>query len=318
MSRGIDQAFAHLSGQAVTAVSPAAIRGLLANGGIFVDVGPFTFHLRTSILEAAEDIALLYGDYPIHDRASFSDFHVSLERQGGARRWIRPQARFVFDGRSPFQPLPLAQALPLLEWGLNWAIATHAHQYLIIHAAAIEKDGYAVIMPAPPGSGKSTLCAGLVSRGWRLLSDELALLSLGDPKITPLSRPISLKNRSIDVVGEFSDGAVISRKVLDTAKGTVALMKAPKESIERISQSARPAWVIFPKYEQGTEARLEKRSKARTFMEIGTNAFNYSIHGAKGFNTLTRLIDGCDCFDFTYSRLDDAVSIFSQLEPPAS
>jgi predicted ATPase len=30
-----------------------------------------------------------------------------------------------------------------------------------------------VILPAPPGSGKSTLCAALVTRGWRLLSDEL-------------------------------------------------------------------------------------------------------------------------------------------------
>ena len=52
----------------------------------------------------------------------------------------------------------------------------HAHQYLIIHAAVVEKNGLAAILPAPPGSGKGTLTAGSVLSGWRLLSDELTLI----------------------------------------------------------------------------------------------------------------------------------------------
>jgi hypothetical protein len=40
----------------------------------------------------------------------------------------------------------------------------------------LERGGRALLLPAPSGSGKSTLCAGLAFNGWRLLSDELALL----------------------------------------------------------------------------------------------------------------------------------------------
>src|SRR3546814_17273791 len=72
----------------------------------------------------------------------------------------------------------LGQALPMLEWGLNWCIGAHGHQFLIIHAAVIERNGLAAILPGAPGSGKSTLTACLVHNGWRLLSDAMALVSL--------------------------------------------------------------------------------------------------------------------------------------------
>ena len=40
--------------------------------------------------------------------------------------------------------------------------------------------------------------------GWRLLSDEMTLLSTSDGQIYPVPRPISLKNESIDVIQKLS------------------------------------------------------------------------------------------------------------------
>ncbi len=97
----------------------------------------------------------------------------------------------------------------MLEWGLNWCVSAHCHQYLIFHAAVIEKSGRALILPAPPGSGKSTLCAGLVNRGWRLLSDELTLIDIASCGVVPLPRPVSLKNASIDVIRAYAPAAAI-------------------------------------------------------------------------------------------------------------
>ena len=112
----------------------------------------------------------MYGEFPVVPADEFADFDVRVAPPVGLRRWILLQAFFHFDDRPSFRPLPPGQAFPLLEWGLNWRVAAHAHQFLIVHAAVIVKAA-GRILPAPPGSGKSTLCAGLISRGWRLLSD---------------------------------------------------------------------------------------------------------------------------------------------------
>ncbi|MDP2252706.1 MAG: HprK-related kinase A, partial [Thiobacillus sp.] len=229
------------------------------------------------------------------------------------RRWLRPQATFSFDGMHPFKPLPRDQAFPMLEWGLNWCVSTQAHQYLIIHAAVVEKNGLAAILPAPPGSGKSTLAAGLALSGWRLLSDELTLIDRKTGLIQPLPRPVSLKNQSIDVIRQFAPDAYINRPSHDTVKGTVAHMRPPRDSVLRQHETARPGWVIFPKWEAGAPATLTPRSQAQTFMFLAQNAFNYSHLGVDGFRVGTALIDQTACYDFRYSQLNEAIAAFDRL-----
>lgn len=286
--------------------------------GIRLQTGSFITHLQTAIPSVVEGISLLYADYPLAEPGGFADFHVDLILPRNLRRWFKPQVLFLSDGTPPFKPLPFDQAFPMLEWGLNWCVSSHANCYLMIHAAVIEKGGYAAILPAPPGSGKSTLCAALVNRGWRLLSDELTLVRVSDGKIIPLPRPVSLKNQSIEIIQNYEPDAVLSRKVSDTMKGTVAHMKPPTDSVDRAAETAQAAWVIFPKYQAGAVARLEAIPQSRACMRVADNAFNYSLLGVKGFETMARLIDGSLCYDFTYSVLDEAIETFAALKPPAS
>ena len=295
-------------------LSATDLRKQLAGPGVWLRTGPFSLTVQSKLPRVAEGLLELYGQFEVRDpHLAFADFHVEINSPGLLRRWFRPQVSFSFDGEQPFKPLPLDQAYPMLEWGLNWCISIHAHQYLIIHAGVVEKNGLAAILPAPPGSGKSTLTAGLVLSGWRLLSDELTLIDRKTGLIRPLPRPVSLKNESIPLIREFSAEAFINRASHDTSKGTVAHMRPPKESVRRQHESARPGWVIFPKWTADIPATLTPRSKAQTFMFLAQNAFNYSHLGADGFRVGTQLIEQTECYDFQYSRLDQAITTFNQL-----
>jgi HprK-related kinase A len=283
---------------------------------IYLRTGPFTTHLRTAIASLIDEIHALYAPEQITPAVEFADFHIKVDAPF-LRRWYRPKARFVFDGERPFQPLPIDQALPIFEWGLNWCVATYAHQFLVLHAAVIAKGERAVIMPGAPGAGKSTLTAGLVSRGWRLLSDELTLISPATGLISGMGRPISLKNQSIEVIRGFVPSARISREAHDTGKGRVALLKAPSASVAQLGQQARAEWIIFPKYLSGSPAALERRPKAPTMFSFLNNCFNYGLHGRQGFDALASVVDACQCYHFTYADLNEAVAIFDRLAAPA-
>lgn len=281
--------------------------------GLVLRIGPFGFRIKSSIDSLHQGLRGLYGEYPLLEQDSFADFEVVIKPNGGLRRWWRPQVLFQFDGSQPFSPLPLTHAYPLLEWAMNWCVSMHVQQYLVLHAAVIEKNGFAMVLPAPPGSGKSTLCAGMIHRGWRLLSDEMALIALDGHSVAPFGRAVSLKNQSIDIIKGYAPDAVFSPTVHDTHKGSVALLKVPTEHVRRIPEPAIPRWIVFPKFAIGSQASLTSRSKGQSMLELGRNSFNYMVLGRTGFEGLSSLVDACECYDFQYSRLDDAVGIFDTL-----
>ncbi len=49
------------------------------------------------------------------------------------------------------------------------------------HAAAVERDGRAVLLAGPSGSGKSTVAYAAAQRGYRVLAEDLVFLQMGPP-----------------------------------------------------------------------------------------------------------------------------------------
>jgi HprK-related kinase A len=294
-------------------LSAAELTRRLCGAGLRLRNGPAVMCVRSHLPEVRAGVALHYARHEVPADEQFTDFHIGIDRPAGLRRWLRPQIQFTLDGEPPFTPLPGNQGYPMFEWGMNWCISMHMHRFLIVHAAVVERGGRAMILPAPPGSGKSTLCAGLVWRGWRLLSDELALINPATGDITPVPRPVSLKNASIDVIRRFAPQARFGPVVHETMKGSIAHFSPPPGAVERCGDTALPAWVVLPRFSAGSETRLTPLSKAKAMMALADNAFNYHVHGASGFHTMAALVGRSDCFEFSYSRLEEAVDLFAQI-----
>jgi len=269
--------------------------------------------VRSPIAAVARSLLRLYADFALASPTAFSDFHLHVAPPATLRRWIRPQVFFHFDQTIPFKPLPRSQAYPLFEWGFNYAISTTAHRYLIIHAAVVERGGRGLILPGPPGSGKSTLCATLIHSGWRLLSDELALIDLTSGLLAPIPRPVSLKNDSIELIRQRFADAVLSDPCHDTQKGTVAHLKPPTASVELAHRMVEPAWVVMPRYRSGSRSRLRPVPKGEMLMQLAEQSFNYTILGARGFEVLADLVERCSSHRLIYSDLDIALDRLNQL-----
>jgi HprK-related kinase A len=216
---------------------------------------------------------------------------------------------FVLDGREPFDPFPADTHLPMLEWGLNWAIANRSNTTLLLHAGAVERGGRCVLLPALPGSGKSTLTAALATRGYRLLSDEFGAVRLADGLIMPALRPISLKNESIDIIRRFAPDATIGPVFPRTRKGSVAHFAPDAVSAAKRHEPATPALIVFPRFRAGAGTTLEPMPRSQAFTKLAANSFNYEVLGPEGFEAMGRLIERCACFRLSYSRLEEAIEV---------
>jgi len=282
-------------------------------GELLLDLAPFVARLRSELPRLAFELARLYKDFEVLPPDTFADFHIEVRREAGLRRWFRPQARFFYDDKPSFQALPVHHALPMVEWGLNWCVASHAHQYLVVHAAVLAQGDHALLMPAPPGAGKSTLCAALMLSGWRLLSDELGLLDMKTRQIWGMARPLNLKNQSIDIIRQFAPSAEFSDPVPDTTKGLVALLKPGSDSVARRQQPAQVRWVVLPRYQPQAAPRLSRMDRAEAVMVMAEQSFNYHIHGEQGFDALVHLCRISECFKFEYSQLDEGVKAINAM-----
>jgi HprK-related kinase A len=293
-------------------LQPTVVAMRLAAPGLTISVGPFSVRFQSALPAVADYVRSHYGAFPLLDQNG-CHLAIDIEPARGLRRFIRRQAVFRGDGVEPFYPLPQDKAPALLEWGFNWCIGRRVHHLVVVHSAVVARDGRAALLPAPPESGKSTLCAALVAHGWRLCSDEFALVDPVTSQIFPLPRPISLKKRSIEIIGGRMRGARFGPEVTDIEGTRTRYLAPPAESVALAANVVRAAWIVVPKYVPEAKTAFETVTHARMLAHLADSSYNYNALGPTGFNALARLADASTCHKLTYSNLDEALALFDEL-----
>lgn len=292
-------------------LAPGPLAGALSRGLAF-RCGPFVIRLRTRLPIMWRAMAALYADAPVADPDAFIDYDVDMRPR---RRWVRPTAVFCLDGRAALEPLPLAQAPALFEWGLNWAVVETCQDTLIFHAAVLARDGQALVLPGQPGAGKSTLTVALVAAGWALLSDELALVDTATGLVAGLPRPVSLKGPSIAIAGRLLPRGTFGPCIPETSKGAMCHLRVPPELTQ--AEPARPTRVVFPCFTPGAAAQCLPLPKGQAFMRLAEQSFTYHALGRAGFEVAARLIDGSETADLVFGDAAAAADLLSTQALPA-
>ena len=294
-------------------LSSAQFRRRLQGTGLGIRVGPFDVCLTAKVRGFDEPLRQLYRGYPLLEPGQAFSCHLALRNVWRFRPRPGRYVRFAVDGVVPHEDLPSEQALAVFEWGLNLVIALRMHCFLMLHSAVLERNGRALALPAAPGSGKTTLCAALAQRGWRLLSDEFGLLRPGTTSFLPVPRPMPLKNESIPVMQAFAPGIELGPIIPKTRKGTVAHVRPSDDSVCRQQELAPVRWLVFPEWRAAAALSLHEVPRGEGFMRLATNAFNYEVLGAAGFTTVRDVVESSRSFLLTYSNLDEAVTELTAL-----
>jgi len=254
-----------------------------------IQIGPVGFRIGSAWKAPLDALAKLYAAYP-QPKDGLTDFTVRLEPETAWRRYVRPAVAIRGDYILPdAAPLPLAHGLLAAEMGMNLQMALGQKNYLLLHAATVEKDGRALIMTGESGAGKSTLAALLGERGWRLMGDEFALLDMASGLLMPFPRAVSLKNGAIRVMEAEVDAARFGPRLEGTPKGTIRHLTPNATALGRMGEGAAPDLILFPRFGQARDIRAV--GKAEVFMRLTQASTNYVALGRQGFDALTRLVE---------------------------
>jgi len=295
------------------AVAVDRIGQALQADGLWLDVGAAVLRVQSASAHLAAQLRATYPAFPFQPAGEWADVHCRLEPAAGLRRWLRPQVVFSSDARVIFSPFPADAPLPLFEWGCNWLIGQRLNHHLLLHAGVLERDGMALVLPATPGSGKSTLTAALALRGWRLLSDEFGVCDIEQRRFKAMLKPVALKNESIGVITRFEPRVALGPLFPKTRKGTVAHMAAPADAVARRHEAAAPGVVVLPRWQAGHATLWEPIGADTCFAALAFNAFNYQLIGEAAFDAVVHLARHCPAWRLTYSDLDDAIASLERL-----
>lgn len=273
-------------------------------------VGPVAFRIGSAWPQPLDALTRLYEGYPEPD--GICDFTVRLEPERPWRRWLRPSVAIAGDYVLPdAAPMALAHGLLAAEMGMNLQMALGQKQYLLLHAASVEKEGRALILTGESGAGKSTLAALLGERGWRLMGDEFALLGLDDGLVRAFPRAVSLKNGAIAVMEREVEAERFGPRLEGTPKGAIRHLRPNAAALAAMDAPAAPALILFLRFGEAAAARPVGRPEL--FMRLTQASTNYVALGQPGFAALTRLVETCPAAALDYPDTDSALATLETL-----
>lgn len=162
------------------------------------------------------DVTLAFGEVP-ERIADATAAGVLWQVAAGRFLLCVPRvARYLIEGGARITVQPLCDDAARVARVLRMtplAALLNQRGHLVLHAAAAANEQGAVVLAGHSCSGKSTLLAALLQRGWRLLADDLVVVTDedGPGRIWPVSGELALWPAAAERLGygAGSDGRLV-------------------------------------------------------------------------------------------------------------
>ena len=101
-----------------------------------------------------------------------------------------------------------AREVRLFLLGSAWGARCYQRGILALHSSVVQAGDHAIAFCGETGSGKSSVAAWLIARGYRLVSDDLCRCEVADEKarVYPSAPRLKLWHDALDVMGWSEEG----------------------------------------------------------------------------------------------------------------
>lgn len=208
------------------------------------------------------------------------------------------------DGESFFTGLNYRAALWQLTQDAITQLNGTASAELVFHAAALAREGDALLLCGKSGSGKSSLAAWLAAEGLGYMTDEVISRPVGEQVIHGLNRAIVLKPGSAFIRERWLAEAP-SEALLQFSDGS-AWIEPAALGAGGVIPAATPRLLVFPSYQPEAGFREKHLTTADTLFRLLQNLVNARNFPDYGFAETTRLARQVTAYEIIYSDIEKA------------
>lgn len=182
-----------------------------------------------------------------------------------------------------------------------------AREVYPLHGAAAERDGMFVVLSAQPMAGKTTLLLELLSRGWRLVTDDLVPIDPRSGRARSFLKPLSVRDpeRWTAHAGRW--------KVPRWLPAPTAIGLIPATAFPRIeSGTFEPSLLLFSRYEQEAGPRAERLSPAFAAAACAENLHPILDRTPEALATAAQLGSRTPAWALAYGSSEDALELLGK------
>jgi hypothetical protein len=230
------------------------------------------------------------------DRASTATQYTVVEQKDAEYRY------HMYRDRQRVATVPF---LGRIVSGLFWCIdrdiaATPPEGKVLLHAAAVEANGRAVVLPGASGSGKSTLAAHLVREGMRYLTDEIGAISAASCEVEPYAKPLMLKPGSWALFPEL-EPPPLPGPIDPDSPWAIAPGEFRADAVAPVSPLAA---VVFPEYRHGHDGEFARVPPADALTALAECVFATPADSPGLLRALADIVRRTPCYRAHYGRLE--------------
>jgi hypothetical protein len=195
-----------------------------------------------------------------------------------------------------------------LFWHVNLEAMRRTGDLLLVHAGAVvSPHGEGVLLPGRARSGKTSLVAALVRRGFGYLSDEAGAIDPVSRRLFPYPKALAIEPGVFDHFPEL-------RARGDPPLPASGTWHVRPEELRpaAVAQPCELGLVIFPRYGK-TETRLTAIRPAEAVYQAARDTMNLSLYGGRALRLLGDVFPKVRTYRLDFRDLTEAVEVVEQL-----
>ena len=200
-----------------------------------------------------------------------------------------------------------------LEYKIYTLLIDRLSNYYLIHAGVVAHNDKAIVLPASPGGGKTTLIAGLIKNGFTYFTDEIGIIDPHTLEVYPFLKPLNMKIGSLPLFDNFEPEMELIDENEMSIEDKIHHVFVKSASVQTINKPVAVGKIVFVRYNPNEKSTLTPISRANAIFEMAKCSFNQYRFKDEGIAILDRLARGCECYQLKFDHVGNAVDLLKSL-----